>query len=430
MSSARYWNINEYKVQDKAGCGVLVAVLDTGINVDHYAFQDKDKIKFGKNFVTEESRPCQNPSYLDQDPSAHGTGVASVIAGKRISGNHPSLRFMSQSDYKLLESLPVGVASKASLVVCRVATTCTIAPVECVAEALKWIHEHNDVVMKYDPEKQKGDSYCNDHKKGCKLSHEDKKKDKISIVNMSFILRDDHSKIEQLILDLKIQKVICVAGFGNDGNNRSPGYPALYTNVFSVGAVDSDGQVAGFSTSCKEHVDVCALGKGVLVACNSTTFINSRFPSTERPPPQGSPVHLSIEQQPHPGPLPNTECTPPLPPPPPPPPPPPLPATQHSSHLFDVSFKCVDGTSFATPAVSGLIAILLQRAREQEKDEFPLAEHISDINILRKLFKKHLVEPGLQPGLNLIQPERMNQFFESNIKHLEVVIKDLLAAKK
>ncbi len=398
--SACYWHIQEMEFQAKAGCGVLVAVLDTGINKDHCVFQDwkENKIAFGKNFVTDESSSC---TYFDHDPDSHGTGVASVIAGKHIS-SYRSQPESLRKNYKLPRNLAIGVATKASLVVCRVAIE---APKpEYVTEALKWIYVHNKALLN----SSRNDPECKAHKEDCGLSHIDKTNDKISIVNMSFVLTEDNMELEKQILKLKGQKVICVAGFGNDGNNWSPGYPGRYLNVLSVGAVDKDGQKAGFSTSSERSADVHALGKDVLVAVN-TAETNLR--AREQGPPTGKQSPSPGKQSP-----PAGEYK-----------PPPLSAQRLP---LDYSFERKDGTSFATPAVSGLIAILLQRARDQDLEladpHLVLAECIGDINILKELFEKYLLDKG---GLKIITPEQIHKFFQYDVNNLKHVIQGLLVKR-
>jgi subtilisin family serine protease len=71
------------------------------------------------------------------------------------------------------------------------------------------------------------------------------------------------SRLEQRTLDSAWSKgVLSVAAAGNDGD-RSMSYPASYASVVSVGAVDSNKQIATFSQFNRE-VDIAAPGVAVL----------------------------------------------------------------------------------------------------------------------------------------------------------------------
>jgi hypothetical protein len=99
------------------------------------------------------------------------------------------------------------------------------------------------------------------------------------------------SRLEQRVLDSAWSKgVLSVAAAGNDGD-RSLSYPASYPSVVSVGAVDSNKQVATFSQFNRE-VDLAAPGVGVLstlpfsyhsnVTAGGTTFDGAHIEGTAR----------------------------------------------------------------------------------------------------------------------------------------------------
>ena len=338
--SSTFWGIN--KISDSLnGKGVLVAVLDTGVNPNHMAL----KSEWGKPSVIRCSRSFLGGNILDTSFNSHGTAVASIIAGThRI---RPPKLVNSLYCGFVDGKLPLGVAHKSSLVICKVSVD---QPSEtAIIKALRWIHTHNTVVMRlggyelYEPDHIKECSICQEEAK-------DSNRRKICIINMSFSLPNDNSDIRKCIVDLNEQGVVCVAGMGNKGNNYDPGYPALYDNVLSVGAVDHSGVVSNISTRHQTQVDVYALGEDVLVAKNTTA----------KP------------------------------------------------------FERDHGTSFASPAVAGLIAILVQCAIKQGGVE--LADKMTHLDTLKKLMKKFLLRdmPELPTHkARLLCPQNIQQFFVS-----------------
>ena len=378
--SSRYWGITKPKDSSNRdvakasfnGEGVLVAVLDTGVNPNHEALKgswsEPSVIRYGRNFFGGEAS-----DYHDNSSTCHGTAVASIVAGThRLNPDrHVRSRYRGFGSKKL----PLGVAPKAHLMICKV---CHEGPSEsAIVKALQWIHAHNTIAMRLPVDGYK--HIESTHKEVCDMCSDGSQRWKISIVNMSFRLFNDNPNIRNCITDLNKQNVICVAGAGNDGNNIEPGYPALYENVLSVGLVDSFGVPSNFSTRHKERVDVYALGEHVLVANTPPLGSSAEDPSAE------------------------------------------------NSRIFERR----SGTSFATPAVSGLIAILVQCAREQGGEE--LAQQITHLDTLKKLMKKHLLhEIPEQPNCNayLLQPGNVEEFFQQDIKHLNSVLRDLDKSKK
>ena len=193
------------------GSGFVIAIIDTGIKCDHMVFQSSEKIlPESKSFI----------SKTIDDTDGHGTMCAGIAAGDVVDTKYSG-----------------GVASKASLLICKVSNTRKDFWLGKVIDALEYIEEIH---------KQKS----------------------IHVVSMSFGFTKKSSRLERCINRLKKLGIICVAAAGNSGN--TPGvpvrYPALYDNCISIGAHDSNWNCAGYCAEPGRHkiecttlgVDVCA----------------------------------------------------------------------------------------------------------------------------------------------------------------------------
>ena len=173
-------------------------------------------------------------------------------------------------------------------------------------------------------------------------------------------------KIEKLIDTLANNGVTSIAAAGNDGLNENPHYPALYKNVFSVGSVDKYGNRSKYSTF-PPIVDVLALGEKVFIPANCSTFTN------------------------------------------------------------DVALD--SGTSFAAPAVAGLVALLLQCSRKYRTNGTAW-KHITEMKVLKGLFEKCMVLTTEQG--NLLQPEKVIRFFNDlyhNPSELDKIVEKFLESQ-
>ena len=86
----------------------------------------------------------------------------------------------------------------------------------------------------------------------------------VQIINLSLGLYQDSPLLRQAVKYADDRGVIMVAAAGNDGYKRMP-YPAAYSQVLAVTAVDALGQHALFPNQSKE-IDFAAPGVGVLTA--------------------------------------------------------------------------------------------------------------------------------------------------------------------
>jgi len=197
------------------GAGVLVAVVDSGVDADHPQLRAPGKVLTGRDF----HQPGGLPGAFDC--VSHGTGVAGIIGadpvpGTGFHGTAPDARI-----------LPVRISDR---------------DVGDQGEALR-----------IDPQVvANGIRYATDQ--GAK------------VLNLSLAGQEDIPAIRQAVAYAVSRDVLVVAAAGNaqrDTTTELPSYPAAYDGVLGVGAVDINGarmpgsQIGGY-------VDLVAPGAKVL----------------------------------------------------------------------------------------------------------------------------------------------------------------------
>ncbi|WP_052703152.1 S8 family serine peptidase [Paenibacillus beijingensis] len=197
-------NAEQAWTRNATGVNIKVCVLDTGIDYGHPEFTRNGEtiIKGSKNFVSD-----GHPDAADGD--SHGTHVAGTIAGQT-----------SNSGSK------IGAAPGVDLYVARVLGDDGSGTTSGVINGLNWCQEN-----------------------------------KANVANLS-LGSDKPSRTEQKAFDLAYQNgMLSIAASGNDGGRI--GYPANYSSVVAVGAVDSSLSLAGFSNYGKNQ-ELVAPGVGTL----------------------------------------------------------------------------------------------------------------------------------------------------------------------
>jgi len=198
------------------GSGILVAVLDTGVDTLHPDL--KGQIKFSRNFTS--------PNIANvTDKSGHGTHVAGIIAAE--ANGHGI----------------VGVAPEASLIVCKVIGDDGSGDFVNIAAAIRWsISLGADVISM---------------SLGCSKKF------------------GELPKFHEAVKEAYNAGIQLVAAAGNEGVNNiainTVDYPAAYDECWAVGAIDGLKKHAYFSSEGLE-VDVCTPGVDVI-----STFPGGRF---------------------------------------------------------------------------------------------------------------------------------------------------------
>lgn len=194
-------------VQTSGGDGILVAVLDTGVNTKHKDLANR--IKECKDFTNNRMPVADGCA----DQNGHGTHVAGIIAadaGDKLAGLY-------------------GVAPRAELLVYKVCNAQGSCYADDIAQALKTAAD-----------------------RGAK------------IVNMSFGSDTESSLIREGLDYSSAKDVLAVAAAGNDGPfSESIDYPAAYEDVIAVGALDQTLTVPQWSSRGAD-VELAAPGDSIL----------------------------------------------------------------------------------------------------------------------------------------------------------------------
>ncbi|AYO31419.1 hypothetical protein D2962_13155 [Biomaibacter acetigenes] len=232
------------KVSEDRRKDVTVAVLDTGIDSDHPDLAGS--IVPGYDFVNGDSVP--------EDDNGHGTHVAGIIGAIAnntigIAGAASGVKIMP---VKVLDANGEGDSGK-------------------IIEGIKWAVNHGADIINMSLERSR------------------------YIVDESGKTVDAFSQIEYEAIQYALEKgVIMVAAVGNESNHwttdepgdldivqndkkyDSPvGYPAAYSGVLGVGAVDwysNTGFIIADFSNTGDEVDVAAPGVGII-----STYLNSNY---------------------------------------------------------------------------------------------------------------------------------------------------------
>ncbi|PGX96406.1 S8 family peptidase [Bacillus thuringiensis] len=209
--------------QGQHGEGIIIAVLDSGCDVNHPQLQEQ--IIGGKNFTD----TGNSDEYIDDH--GHGTHVSGIIAAK------------------LDEKEIVGVAPKAKLLILKVLKKDPENPDETIGNT-DWGVAAIDYAISWRGPNQ----------------------EKVRIINMSIQGRegDDayHEAMKKAVKN-DILVVACAGNFGDieHGGDCSPehdeySYPAIYPEVISVGAIALD-KTFPCLTNTNSQIDLVAPGKEI-----------------------------------------------------------------------------------------------------------------------------------------------------------------------
>ncbi|WP_039922731.1 type VII secretion-associated serine protease mycosin [Amycolatopsis decaplanina] len=199
------------------GAGVLVAVVDSGVDADHPQLARPGKVRTGRDFYFAGSLPGAF------DCVSHGTGVAGIIAADPA----PGVGFH-------------GVAPDAEILPVRISDR----DIGSQGESLR-----------IDPQVvANGIRYAADQ--GAK------------VINLSLAGHEDFAVIRDAVAYAVARDALVVAAAGNtqrDAATELPSFPAAYDGVLGVGAVDIDGaRMSG--SQIGRYVDLVAPGAKVLAS--------------------------------------------------------------------------------------------------------------------------------------------------------------------
>ena len=211
------YNLNKIKAAEAwlscyQGQGVTVAVVDTGVDLDHPDLQAN--IVTGKSFVDGASSP--------DDDYGHGTHVAGILAAV---GNNGGV---------------VGVAPSARIMPVKVLDEQGTGSIYDVADGIGWAADH-----------------------GAK------------VINLSLGTVSDSSTLEDAVDYAYDQGVLLVAAGGNCGSSDyyfngcdyqdQPIYPGAYADVVAVASTNSSDAQSSFSTQ-GSYIEIAAPGSDIYSA--------------------------------------------------------------------------------------------------------------------------------------------------------------------
>lgn len=202
--------------KETKGEGVVVAILDTGCDIDHSDL--REQVIGGRNFTDDDGG---NPEIFE-DYNGHGTHVAGTIAA---SENNMGV---------------VGVAPMAKLLIVKVLNRHGSGQYDWIINGINYAIEQN-----------------------------------ADIISMSLGGPYDHPQLYEAIKQAVSNNILVVCAAGNEGDGSEItdefAYPGRYNEVICVGAVNFDRLSSDF-TSSHDEVDLVAPGEEIL-----STYLNGTY---------------------------------------------------------------------------------------------------------------------------------------------------------
>lgn len=205
INAATAWNCN-------LGAGVIVAVIDTGVDLDHPDLQQN--LVAGKTFVSGTTSP--------NDDQGHGTHVAGIVAGV---GNNGGI---------------IGVAPEARIMPVKVLNSSGNGSIFDVADGISWAVDHG-----------------------------------ARIINLSLGSSQNSSTLTSAVNYAYTKGAFIVAAAGNCGDGSyllngctfqdQPQYPAALSNVMAVASVNAADSQSSFSNE-GSYVEIAAPGSDIVSA--------------------------------------------------------------------------------------------------------------------------------------------------------------------
>lgn len=206
------------------GEGIVIAVIDTGIDTDHPDL--KDQIIDGRNFTSD----YDGDPNIFEDNNGHGTHVSGTIAA---SLNNEGV---------------VGVAPKAKILSLKALTGGGSGNYEWIINAINYAVDWRG------PEQER-----------------------VRVISMSLGGPEDVPEMHKAIQIAVSQDISVVVAAGNEGDNSEDtfeyAYPGKYNEVIQVGAVDNNLTLAPF-TNTNEEIDLVAPGVEVI-----STYLGNKYAS-------------------------------------------------------------------------------------------------------------------------------------------------------
>jgi len=247
------WNINAVRAPEVwnngfTGAGVVVANMDTGIDINHPDLQSKwrggtnswfnpysDPTNSGDCGIPNNCTPCELSSGTPCDVDGHGTQTMGIIVGGEAGGT------------------TIGVASDAKWIAVKVFNDAGQASFSTIHQAFQWL---------LDPDQDPGTDDAPD------------------VVNNSWGLDNINEcslEFEPDIQALKAAEIAVVFAAGNSGPNLSTSVsPANNSDGFAVGALDASLNIASFSSrgpsACDGATYPDLVAPGVSIRTSDLTF--------------------------------------------------------------------------------------------------------------------------------------------------------------